>query len=332
MNTPAPDRRTVMAALELACRAPSLHNSQPWRWRIADHSVHLYADDARRLAVADPSGRELIISCGAVLHHLRLAFASLGWRTFVHRLPNPVERDHLAALEFVPLVEPPAAALELATAITVRHTDRRPFLPHPVPDPVLHRLVMAARDEHTILTVVDSAAARRELTVAMTVANESQRDDAGYRSELATWAGRGLGAVDGVPASSLRAADHTARPMLARDFSAAGDGRLTAPALDDGAMLAVLSTALDDRRTWLQAGEALSAVLLTATAAGLASCTLSQIAEAGSARDLVRSAVLGGRGEPQVLVRLGWPIADDVVAPSSPRRPTAEIVDHFPQD
>lgn len=28
------DRRTVRSALELAVRAPSVHNSQPWRWQL----------------------------------------------------------------------------------------------------------------------------------------------------------------------------------------------------------------------------------------------------------------------------------------------------------
>lgn len=331
MNAPLPDRRTTLAALELAGRAPSLHNSQPWRWRIAAHSVHLYADENRRLTATDPSGRELVISCGAALHHARTAFASMGWHCRVHRLPNPVEHQHLAALEFAPYPEVPASAITLVRAMELRRTDRRPFLPEVVPDALLARLVSAAEAEEASLTVARSVPARRELVVAMAAVNEIQRDNASYRAELAAWAGRGVGAVDGVPASSLRVAAEPARPVLGRDFSAAGAGHLTVPPVDDGAMLAVLSTQLDDWRSWLRAGEALSAVLLTATAAGLASCTLSQIAEAGVPRDVVRSAVLGGVGEPQLLVRLGWPVTSEFPGPHSPRRPVSELLDHPPR-
>lgn len=332
VSTQTPDSGTMCSALELACRAPSLHNSQPWRWRVAEHTVHLYADPERLLNVVDPDGRELVISCGAALHHARVAFASLGWRSFVHRLPNPAEPLHLAALEFVRMNDIPTTDVALARAIATRRSDRRPFLPDPVPAPVLRRLVEAAKAEHASLTVADTEAAERELVVAMAAVNELQRGDARYRAELAAWAGRGTGAVEGVPASGLRVAGQPGRPVLGRDFSAAGGGDLIAPPLDDGATLAVLSTELDDRRSWLRAGEALSAVLLTATVADLATCPLSQIAEADLARDTVRDAVLKGAGEPQLLVRIGWPVTAEHPAPLSPRRPLADVLDRFPQD
>jgi nitroreductase len=332
MNVHTPDRRTMHAALELACRAPSVHNTQPWRWRIADHSVHLYADESRLLPATDPTGRELVISCGAALHHARVAFASVGWRTDVHRLPNPGQPLHLASIEFARPGSVPDDVVALASAIASRHTDRRPFLPAPVPDAVLDRLETAAILNDAMLTAVDTEPALRELVVAMSQINELQRDDTGYRSELAVWAGRRLGAVDGVPASALRGVDAASRPVLGRDFSPAGRGDLAVPPIDDGALLAVLSTMVDDRHSWLCAGEALSAVLLVATAAGLASCTLSQVGEVPMIRDVIRTAVLDGDGEPQLLLRLGWPVTTSYPAPLSPRRRLAEVVDRLPLD
>lgn len=74
-----PDELTVRAAVSLATRAPSIHNSQPWRWRLADSSVHLLAGTSRLLPVTDPDGRDLLLSCGAALHHLRVALAAEGW-------------------------------------------------------------------------------------------------------------------------------------------------------------------------------------------------------------------------------------------------------------
>src|SRR5271163_1288615 len=81
------DMEVVKRAVQLACRAPSVHNSQPCRW------VHS----------ADRSGREAIISCGAVLDHLRIAMVAAGWQAHIERFPNPNNRDHLASLEFSPL-------------------------------------------------------------------------------------------------------------------------------------------------------------------------------------------------------------------------------------
>src|ERR1044072_245708 len=94
-----PDRTTLISALDLANRAPSVHNTQPWRWALGTTTVHLMAAPDRRLPIADADGRDLLLSCGAALHHLRVALAALGWRTEVHRMPNPSDPTHLAAVE-----------------------------------------------------------------------------------------------------------------------------------------------------------------------------------------------------------------------------------------
>src|SRR5437763_6409752 len=135
MRAGRPDDETVRSAIELAIQAPSIHNSQPWRWRVADRSLHLFSDPSRQLPATDPAGRDLMVSCGAVLHHARVAFAALGWASTVHRLPNPAEPDHLAAVEFS-RHDPTADDIALAAAIGHRRTDRRRFSSWPVP-PIL---------------------------------------------------------------------------------------------------------------------------------------------------------------------------------------------------
>src|SRR5437764_5789753 len=136
-----PDLATIRTALDVACRAPSVHNTQPWRWAVADHSVHLFADRTRQLPVIDHDGRELTISCGAALHHARIAFRGLGRKPVVHRLPNPADPNHLAAIEFTPLPRIDQHVLALVAATADRRTDRRPYLPDPLPDPLLAALI-----------------------------------------------------------------------------------------------------------------------------------------------------------------------------------------------
>lgn len=98
MNGSYPDNETLRSALSLANRAPSVHNSQPWQWRLGDSSVHLYANPDLQLSHTDPDARDLMLSCGAVLNHCVVALAALGWQSKVHRFPNPAEPDHLAAV------------------------------------------------------------------------------------------------------------------------------------------------------------------------------------------------------------------------------------------
>src|SRR5262245_1286107 len=101
MDHELPDQATIEAALALAVRAPSVHNSQPWRWRSGDESVHLYADSARHLPHVDPERRDLMLSCGVALHHFTVALSALGWAAEVHRFPNPADPDHLASVQIL---------------------------------------------------------------------------------------------------------------------------------------------------------------------------------------------------------------------------------------
>ena len=326
MNTEhaAPDLSTIRAALHTACQAPSVHNTQPWRWAIAAHTVHLFADRTRRLPVIDPAGRELTISCGAALHHAQVAFRALGWRPQVHRLPNPADRDHLAAIELHPVTPIDRRALNLVAAASARHTDRRPFLPTAVSPHLLDRLTGAAHAAHGHLSVLTDPVAHREVMVALAHADSVQRANPMYQAEIGEWAGRRLGAVEGVPARDLPAAARLRRAMPGRDF---GQGELEAPpAVDDGAALCLLATPADDELDWLRTGEALSALLLAATTNGLATCPLSQVAEVRATRDLVRRVALHGAGEPQLVVRVGWPVTAEYPGPATPRRPLEDVV------
>ena len=117
-------------AVHVACRAPSVHNSQPWRW-VADHDgLHLFLD-TDRLVATDASGRQALISCGAVLDHLRIAMAAGGWVSHVDRYPNPNNHTHLATITFSAMPFVTDAHRQRADAILNRRTDRLPFAKPP---------------------------------------------------------------------------------------------------------------------------------------------------------------------------------------------------------
>lgn len=324
MAVPVPRSEEMRAALAVACRAPSVHNTQPWHWRLAEHSVHLYLDSARTLGTLDPTGREAVISCGAVLHHARIAFGAEGWPTSVHRLPDPGSPTHLAAIEFGRPTEIDKRVVEFAAAAQHRRTDRRPFLPDPVAVEIMDGLVEAARGQRGTLQPI-TGDARRELMLAIEHAGDQQRNSAEYREELAAWAGRHVAGPEGVPAKAVP--EQHERGMPGRDFGLAGVGELPVPILDDGATLAVLSTHGDSYESWLAAGEALSAVVLGAEHEGLATCPLSQISEVGTSRRYVRDQVLDGVGVPQLVVRVGWPVTAEMPGTQTPRRPLTECVE-----
>ncbi|WP_027945540.1 Acg family FMN-binding oxidoreductase [Amycolatopsis taiwanensis] len=326
MDRGFPDDRTVRAALALAVRAPSLHNSQPWQWRVGGRTVHLYADRERQLPGTDPDGRDLLLGCGAALHHLRIGFAALGWRAEVHRLPNPDEPDHLAAIE-PHRREPTPAGIALAAAIPHRRTDRRRYSSWPVPGGYLEEMAVRVADEGAVLRTAQGPA-RDHLARAIRDAVQVHAADPAYRTELAAWSGR-YESSDGVPAANVPPPGEAPGALPTRPFA---EPHLAQPAgaepEDDETVLAVISTASDDPVSRLRAGEGTSAALLTATTFGLASCSLTEPLEVADTREFVRTHVTEDNF-PQMVLRLGWAPVNADPLPATPRRSLEDVVENL---
>lgn len=320
MSSNFPDIETMHAALSLAVRAPSVHNSQPWRWRVGPHSVHLFAERSLHLVHTDPDGRDLLVSCGVALNHCVVALAALGWQAKIHRLPNPDEPDHLASIE-LHRGRPDERDIALAAAIPRRRTDRRYFSAWPVPPG--HIAMMGARAARMGVTMkrIEPDAYFRAI---LDRAARQHSQDAGYLRELTAWSGR-YGASAGVPARNTPPPDSTA-PVPARVF--AGTALAQPPeatADDDHAVVLALGTAADDTAARLRAGEVTSQVVLTATSMGLSTCIFTEPLEIMSTRDALQVEVYGLTHFPQVLLRMGWAPVNADPLPATPRRPLGEV-------
>lgn len=316
-------RETIRTALLLAARAPSVHNSQPWRWRVDPAPpaprLDLYVEPGLQLRSIDPDGRSMILSCGAALHHCVVALAALGQHVKVRRLPDPSRPDLLASIELGVLGPRPDISqvdVALAAAIPRRRTDRRYYSGWPVPDADIAMMGARAARAGVMLRRID-AVDRLNAVVARAVFEHCTNYD--YLAELATWSGR-YGSVAGVPAHIVPPPDAGA-PIPGRFFAGPA---LTQPSgavpAEDRAVMLALGTATDDRLAQLRSGEATSVVLLTATALGLASCPVTEPLEIAETRAAVRRDVFGTSGYPQMLLRVGWaPINADPL-PATPRR------------
>lgn len=316
-----PDANTIRAVLTLATRAPSVHNSQPWLWRVGPHSLHLYADRTMHLKHTDPDQRDLIVSCGAALNHCVVALAAMGWRATVHRLPNPAEPDHLASIT-VGRQAAGEADILLAAAIPRRRTDRRNFSSKPVGlSEIAWMAARVARMGVSLRRVETTTDFRAILTQAMW----QHAIDSDYADELTTWSGR-LAASEGVPARNAPESDPVAA-VPARVFAgtALDQPPHSPPAYDNGVLLA-LGTKSDDQLGRLRAGEATSSALLTATARGLATCLVSEVLEVKETRKVLQAEIFDDRYYPQMLMRVGWAPADADPLPATPRRELSDRV------
>jgi nitroreductase len=327
VNTDIISTETATQALSEAAvaagRAPSIHNTQPWRWRVRHGTADLFAERRRQLRESDLDGRMLTISCGAALHHAQVALAAEGYDVEVVRLPAADDPDHLATITIVGRVAVTADAVRLAQTIEIRHTDRRPLTDQRLSDGAIDALRATAAAHGIGLHMLDRDQVI-ELASAINRAQESQVADVAASAELNRWSGKRRPSFAGVPDTSIP--EHPSQTTVpSRDFGHVG----TLP-INDGhdaaAQYAILYGLDDDPGTWLRGGEALSALWLAATEHAIAVLPLSAAAESPATRQRLRG-VLAGIGYPCIAIRLG--IADDQQAspPRTPRMPVSETVE-----
>jgi nitroreductase len=317
-----PAVRVLEAAARQSLHAPSVFNTQPWRWRITGQALELRADPDRQLAVTDPDGRLLVLSCGAALHHARISLTAAGWAVAVQRLPDPADPGLLARLTVTGQADLDVAAGRLVDAIPRRRTDRRAYGDRPVPEALLRRLRAAVEAEDAHLHVV-RADQMPMLAVSTARAADAELADPEYREELRRWTNRPADSGDGVPtATAVRPAP---RRVPVRDHAPGGAAGLSAGTdFDRGAAYVILFGERDEPAAWLRGGEALSALLLTATAEGLATAPISDTIELAWPRQMMRD-LLAGVGDPYLVVRVGWGPAGEL--PPAPRRVPTDVIE-----
>ena len=313
---------TLHRIVEIAARAPSVHNTQPWRWRGGSRTLELYADAARQLPVTDPDGRNLNLSCGAALHHAQVAAGALGWQTRVARHPDPDRPDLLACLDLSP-GPPPATADETLAALDRRCTDRRRFTAWPVPEERQSHLARIANHWGARAIALTDESERFIAERLVRRAHHLQSADPAARAEQAAWQHRAFD--DGLPEDALPGGADLVGSHPHR-FEGAGEDR-TATDLDTSDGLLVFFDTDDDPPAWLRAGEGLGAMWLAATTAGLALVPLSQVIEVPETRAAFQTEVLGSLARPLLLVRVGWRSTALPPPARTPRRPVSELLE-----
>lgn len=326
---PVPARVVDAAVLEkllaAAVAAPSIHNSQPWRFRYdpATATLAVRVDHQRAPRHTDPAGRALHLSVGAAVFNLRVASRRLGLAARVRLLPEPADPTLLAALRLTRLPHgAPTHRQGLYEAIWRRHTSRMPFTDHRVPPPVLRDLADAARIGGAVLYVPDAEETVRLLHLTRRAEQRNTRD--ADRSAENRRAVRGpSGCPYGIPGAALGPQDATGRVPM-RDFTALrSPGLLPTAPFEHNPTVAVLATAHDSRADWLRAGQAMEHVLLLATAAGLRTSLLHQALEWPDLRWALREHSADQRLHVQMLIRLGY----GTTRPATPRATPSAVLD-----
>ncbi|MBS2937022.1 nitroreductase family protein [Nocardioides sp. J2M5] len=310
---------SLMEIVEGAARAPSSHNTQPWRFAVRPGEIDVFADRERRLPVNDPHDRELTISCGAALLNARVETARQGRGARSLLLPEAADPDWLATLALSPDLAADEDLAALREAIGSRRTCRGRFSGGEVSADVLAQMRAAIAAEGAVLHVV-TGDAKDEVAELVDEADRAQFADAAWRHELATWM-RGPSHEDGLPVA--RVTGHITRWVVRRFDLGPRIGKQDANLVRAAPALLAIGTVEDDVVNWLRAGQALQRSLLLAAHEGLAAGFMNQPCQMRAELRGELAAVLGTDHTPQLIYRLGHPAQSP---PPSRRRATADLI------
>lgn len=293
---------------QYAVMAPSVRQTQPWHFDIRDGAAELRAARERHLPKSDPEQRELIMSCGAALHHFTAAARHFGWFPDVDIMPDGT--DLLARLRLGHRREPEEIDTILFYAIHKSAVVSRPFKDsRRVPQELLAELVTMGNNASTWLTLVKESNARETVAGLVSEGDLIQYRDQEFRAELAEW----IKPARRFPWRRPIEASRSAGPIIAY-FEA-----LRMMHLDRGAVfarkdhdlvmnapvLAILGTPENSPRDWLHAGQMLAALLLRALSIGVHASFLNQPAQVPALRKRLAKE-LNLTGHPQMLFCLGY--------------------------
>ncbi len=309
------DPATLITILGATVRAPSVLNSQPWRFVVLDDAVELRADRSRQLRALDPDGRELTMSCGAALLYLRVAAQHAGWAAHATPFPDDGDADLVARVTFSPVPRPDTDD-RLYRALTTRRTNRHDFLPDAVPADVVALIEAAVALEGATLRVVTDDVTREALAGLVRAGVTAQGQQPGVQDDIGAWLRTARDPrPDGVSDAAQSVWDRHAVSRTTVASVAAHKARLVreAPAV------LVLTTESDTPADWLCAGQALARALVVAADRGLAASYANEPVEVAALRPRVAEIAAGA---PQAVFRLGTPAPDD----ASPRRAPSDVI------
>lgn len=321
---------TIRMLVKCATRAPSGHNTQPWRFSVGDGTIRIHPDLSRRLPVVDPDDHALHISLGCALENLVIAAGQHGLAACVDYFPADEREGCLR----VRLSKNGNCAVEaLYRAIPVRQSNRRCYDGKRIPDGDASKLLEAGlRGAVTLRAFRGGEPDIEPIIDFVKEGNRIQFSDTAFVDELVSWIrfskAEARARQDGLTASALGFPSiprWLGKLVMTRLVGPDGEARRQEQAIRSSSLLLLFIAGGNDRQHWVDVGRSFERVALTATSLGIAHAHVNMPCEVEPIRrKLAKHLGLTEGQQPLLLIRFGYAKA----LPPAPRRPVKQVIEN----
>ena len=290
-----------------AVKAPSGHNTQPWKFRQSESAVEIYPDFDRRLPVVDPDDRELFVSLGCAVENLCLAAQAKGYESAVSVGDTGIITVSL--MEKADVKPNP-----LFNQIDVRQTNRSVYTGEEIALEALRKLQSVCCEKGiSVHYYAHRTKQFNDIEQYVLQGNMRQMQNKAFKAELKSWMRFNKKhqdqILDGLSYAVFGAPNvprWMAEPIMSMAINAKTQNKADCEKIASASHLVLFTARENSRCEWVGLGRTLQRFLLTATELGIVHAYLNQPnEEAEIASEMTRT--LGLAGEyPTILLRIGY--------------------------
>jgi len=320
--------------LRYAILAPSSHNTQPWKFHVADDYIDIYADLSRKLAHSDPSGRMLYTALGCVLENIKItaSYFDLSFRIEYNSelkisLPEHILRIHFSDMELGDADE----VRRLFPFISQRASCRGKYKSDAISANILRWFENFSDVQSLELCIITDKNVISEIAPSVGRAMKAKMSIDAFRDELARWLRTNLTLKrDGMPGSGhgMSLALSLIAPFVLRykDVSDFEQSKAV-KRVNNFPAICVISSEDDSALSWIKSGELLERLLLGICANKMSASIMAAPIEVKSEREKLRE-IIGAQNKearslfPQVFIGFGFSAK---TSPHSPRKKPEQV-------
>lgn len=296
--------------VECATKAPSGHNTQPWKFEKIQDGIIIHPDFTRALPIVDSDNHALYISLGCALENLVIAASKIGYKSIVDYPNNPNASINIklnSSDEINPSEE------ELFDFIKSRQVNRSKYSDKVVNNTELERLMNCFNYDGISLVFLNGKEKFEKVIPLIIEANNIQFQNKQFVTELTDWfryskaeaekARDGLWtATMGLPSMWRFIGNFVMKNIV----SAKSEAKRINEILQHTAGIAIFFSEKNDATSWINVGRAFQRFGLTATKLSLCHAHLNMPCEEIYVRQKLANLLELGDKHPLLLIKYGY--------------------------